>query len=44
MWFSLSGSNGNKVTVENRNINKKRVSSLQVAKAEVMGRNWKIRK
>jgi hypothetical protein len=44
MWFSLSGSNGNKVTVKNRNIIEKRMSPPQVAKAEEMVRNWKTRK
>jgi TPR repeat protein len=41
MWFILSGSNGNKNAVDNRNIVEKRMSPSQLEKAQDMARNWK---
>ena len=44
MWFNLSGSNGNKGGVENRNIVEKRMTKQQIEKAQEMARNWKPKK
>ena len=41
MWFNLSGSNGNKGAVENRDIMQKMVTPSQIEKAQDMARNWK---
>ena len=41
MWFNLSGSNGNKNAVFNRDIIEKRMSPSQIEKAQEMARNWK---
>jgi TPR repeat protein len=41
MWWNLSGSNGNKNTVHNREIIEKRMSPSQIEKAQEMARNWK---
>ena len=41
MWFNLSGSNGNKDAVINRNIIDKRMSKQQIEKAQELARNWK---
>ena len=44
MWWNLSGSNGNKDAVTNRNIIEKRMSPSQKEKAQEMARNWKPKK
>ena len=44
MWFNLSGSNGLKNAVKNRNIIEKRMSKQQIEKAQEMARNWKPKK
>ena len=44
MWFNLSGSNGNKRGVENRNIVEKKMTKQQIEKAQDMARNWKPKK
>ena len=44
MWFNLSGSNGNKNAVFNRDIIEKRMSPSQIEKAQEMARNWKPKK
>ena len=41
MWWNLSGSNGNKDAVTNRNIVEKKMSKQQIEKAQEMARNWK---
>ena len=41
MWFNLSGSNGYKDAVKNRNIIEKRMSKQQIEKAQELARNWK---
>ena len=41
MWFNLSGSNGLKDAVENRDIIEKRMSKQQIEKAQELARNWK---
>jgi len=44
MWFNLSGSNGDKDAVKNRNIVEKEMSPSQIEKAQEMARNWKPKK
>jgi len=44
MWFNLSGSNGNKMAVRNRNIVEKKMTPSQIEKAQEMARNWKPKK
>ena len=44
MWFNLSGSNGDKDAVENRNIIEKRMTPSQIEKAQEMAKNWKPKK
>ena len=44
MWFNLSGSNGNKQAVKNRDIVEERMSPSQIEKAQDMARNWKPKK
>jgi len=44
MWFNLSGSNGFKRAVKNRNIVEKKMSKQQIEKAKEMARNWKPKK
>ena len=41
MWFNLSGSNGDKIAVKNRDIIEKKMSPSQIEKAQDMARNWK---
>ena len=41
MWFNLSGSNGHKDAVYNRDIIEKRMSPSQIEEAQRMARNWK---
>ena len=41
MWFNLSGSNGDKDAVKNRNIIEKRMTPQQIEKAQEMARNRK---
>jgi uncharacterized protein len=41
MWFNLSGSNGNKLAVKNRDRIEKLMSPSQIEKAQDMARNWK---
>ena len=40
MWFNLSGSNGNKNGVEGREMADKKMSPLQIEKAQEMAREW----
>ena len=47
MWWNLSGSNGYKDAVKNRNIVEKKMSKQQIEKAQEMARNrrnWKMKK
>ena len=44
MWFNLSGINGDKSAVKNRDIIEKRMSPSQIEKAQEMARNWKPKK
>ena len=41
MWFNLSGSNGNKNAVKNRDTVEKQMTPSQIEKAQEMARNWK---
>ena len=41
MWFNLSGSQGHKNAVKNRNIVEKKMTPQQIEKAQEMARNWK---
>ena len=41
MWWSISGSKGNKDAVTNRNVVEKRMSPSQIEKAQELARNWK---
>ena len=41
MWFNLSGSNGYKDAVKNRNIVEEKMSKQQIEKAQELARNWK---
>jgi hypothetical protein len=41
MWWNLSGSNGYKDAVTNRNIVEKKMSKQQIEKAQELARNWK---
>ena len=41
MWFNLSGSNGYKDAVKNRNIVENKMTPSQIEKAQEMARNWK---
>ena len=41
MWWSISGSNGYKDAVTNRNIVEKKMSKQQIEKAQELARNWK---
>ena len=41
MWWNLSGSNGFKDAVTNRNIVEKKMSKQQIEKAQELARNWK---
>ena len=44
MWWNLSGSNGYKDAVKNRNIVEKKMTPSQIEKAQEMARNWKPKK
>ena len=44
MWFNLSGSNGYKDAVKNREIIEKRMSPSQIEEAQRLARNWKPKK
>ena len=44
MWWNLSGSKGNKLGVEGRNMMEKVMSPSQIEKAQEMARNWKPKK
>ena len=44
MWWNLSGSNGNKEAAENRDIVETKMTPQQIAKAQEMARNWKLKK
>jgi hypothetical protein len=44
MWWNLSGTNGDKDAVQNRNIVEKKMSPSQIEKAQDMARNWKPKK
>jgi len=44
MWFNLSGSNGYKDAVGNRNIVEKKMSESQIQKAQEMAKNWEPKK
>ena len=41
MWFSLSGSNGYKDGVKNKNLVEKEMTPSQIEKAQRLARNWK---
>ena len=41
MWWNLSGSNGYKDAVTDRNIVEKKMTKQQIEKAQEMARNWK---
>ena len=41
MWMNLSGSNGNKNAIENRDIIEKRMTPQQIEEAQRLARNWK---
>ena len=41
MWWNISGSNGYKDAVTNRNIVEKKMSKQQIEKAQELARNWK---
>ena len=41
MWWNISGVNGDKDAVKNRNIVEKKMSPEQIEKAQDMARNWK---
>ena len=41
MWWNLSGSNGFKDAVTNRNIVEKKMSKQKIEKAQELARNWK---
>ena len=41
MWWNLSGSNGYKDAVKNRNIVEKKMTPSQIEKAQELARNWK---
>ena len=41
MWWNLSGSNGHKDAVKERNIVEKKMSPSQIEKAQELARNWK---
>ena len=41
MWMNLSGSNGHKDAVKNRNIVEKKMTPSQIEKAQELARNWK---
>ena len=43
MWWNLSGSNGYKDAVKNRNTVEKKMSKQQIEKAQELARNWKPR-
>ena len=43
MWWNLSGSNGHKSAVKNRNIVEKKMSKQQKGKAQELARYWKPR-
>ena len=44
MWWNLSGSNGYKDAVKNRNSIEKKMSKTQIEKAQEMASNWKPKK
>jgi len=44
MWWNLSGSNGYKDAVKNRNTVEKKMSKQQIEKAQELARNWKPKK
>ena len=44
MWWNLSGSNGHKDAVTNRNIVEKKMTKQQIEKAQELARNWKATK
>jgi uncharacterized protein len=44
MWWNLSGSNGHKDAVKERNIVEKKMSKQQIEKAQELARNWKPKK
>ena len=41
MWWNLSGSNGYKDAVTNRNIVEKKMSKQKIEEAQRLARNWK---
>ena len=41
MWWNLSGSNGFKDAVTNRNIVEKKMSKQKIEEAQELARNWK---
>ena len=44
MWFNLSGSNGFKGAVHNRDIIEEVMTPSQIEEAQRMARNWKPKK
>ena len=44
MWFNLSGSQGNKNAIYNRNMAERKMSAEQIVKAQQMARDWKSSK
>ena len=40
MWFNLSGSNGDRDAVKNRDIMEKRMTPSQIAEAQRLAREW----
>ncbi|MFT4577917.1 MAG: TPR repeat protein [Nitrospinales bacterium] len=44
MWWNISGSNGNKNALTNRDIVEKKMTRQQIEKAQEMARNWKPNK
>ncbi len=41
MWFNLSSSNGDKLSIKYKDIIEKEMSPSQIEKAQEMARNWK---
>ena len=44
MWWNISGSNGNKNAVKNRDTVEKQMTPSQIEKAQDMARNWTPKK
>ena len=44
MWFNLSGSQGNRGAIRNRNRMERKMSPEQIVQAQEMARNWKPKK